>query len=295
MTSDLSEEGDLNRKKTHRERDSTEKQINLLFNDLERMVEAYKVSSVDIAAGSDMYLDNLALKPYLMSTVVGWAINSCFDHLITIRDLRAKEMLPNIATYTLLRAAMEHASQAIWHLDQDEVKTRQRRVLLQAARSASVREKALNAVIVKTGIRYEGDLEEINEHLIKMNKTVDQDKMEVITTKEVRESGITIRVNEAGALLQRQSSGSKEVNVIGGHWRLASGIAHANAGFGLMLLSQKGQTYDHASKGTTVKVEITEAELLRLLQPSIHLLDVALQLDKYRRGADTNKYPTFSK
>jgi len=273
---------------TQQEREFAEKQLYPLFNDLGLMAEAYKLSSVSAAADSNMRLDDLALKPHLMSVEVGWAISSCFDHLVTVRNLAVKDLLPNIATHTLLRAAMEHASLAIWHLDPDEAEERRHRVLLQGARSASLVEKALDIAAAKTKISFA-------DRLIKINKIAHQNGVKAITAKEGRESNIKARVFAAGALLQRQSSGSKEVNVVGALWAATSGIAHSNTPFGLMMLNRKALTQDHESESTTFEMEITQVELLRLFQPSIHLLEVALQLDKYRRGADIDKYPTFSK
>ena len=67
-------------------------------------------------ASSAMGGDDKRLKPYHISHASWASLSHAGDHLLALRALLATGLIPMFAPYTLIRAALENASMAVWLL-----------------------------------------------------------------------------------------------------------------------------------------------------------------------------------
>ena len=232
---------------------------------------------------SDISIDDQALKPYLMTTEVQWALASCIDHLETVRNLVVSNCIPNVAAFTLIRSAIEQGTLAIWCLDPDDPQERRRRVLLQAARSAKLGDDALADIPTTSGAAFESKLKKINTLASKL-------KVAPIEKSEYSMAKIKNRVAEIGELIQSLGLGSKDVNLISTAWRVTSGIAHANTFAGLMLLNRSAVVTYPETDSVGVRMFTSEVEIARLFQLSSWVLQIALDVTRFRLGLSDKKY-----
>lgn len=277
------------------DRDPTAHQIEVarghllsLFQDFDSLVEEYSSIFMHRSLLTSMALDDQALKPYLLTTEVQYALSSCIDHLQTVRNLTAADLLPNLATYTLFRSALEHASLVMWLLDPDEQNERRKRVLVQVATGAKLLDSALEDIENAMSISFEAKLSKINAKASSLG-------LDLVTTSDIRSSGIKSRVAWSGMVLQTLGVGSDGSNLISTVWQSASGIAHANGSAALMLLNRRALVDHEDTQSTTFHISTSEVEISRIFQLSLYLLEAVLHLAKFRAGLEILKYPSFSK
>ena len=257
-----------------------------LFQDFDALVEEYPSTFMHRSPLTSMAIDDQALKPYLMTTEVQYALSSCIDHLQTVRNLTAADLVPNLATYTLIRSAIEHASLAMWFLDPDDQNERRKRVLVQAATGAKLVENALEGIENAVTISFDAKLLKINEVAASLG-------LDIITKSDIRSSGIKSRVTWSGMVLQTLGVGTDGSNLISTVWQSASGIAHANSSAALMLLNRRALVDHEDTQSTTFHISTSEVEISRIFQLSIYLLAAVLHLAKHRAGLEMAKYPSF--
>ncbi|WP_138315007.1 hypothetical protein [Rhodoluna limnophila] len=262
--------------------------LGALFQDFDALVLEFSSTFQHRSMTSAIGLDDLALKPYLLTTEVQYALSSCIDHLQTIRNLTATDLIPNLAAYTLVRSALEHASLAMWFLDPDDPQERRRRVLVQAARGAKLLCNALEDIEISANPTLEVKLKKINNTVVSLG-------LSPITNSEIQTPGIKARVRWSGQVLQDLGVGSDGINLISTVWQSASGIAHANSSAGLMLLNRRALEDHDETSSTTFHISTSEVEIASLFQLSLYFLTTVVQLAKYRQGLASVKYPSFSK
>lgn len=260
----------------------------LLFRDFDALVEEYLSTFMHRSPLSTIAMDDQALKPYLLTTEVQYALSSCIDHLQTVRNLAAVDLLPNVATYTLFRSALEHASLAMWLLDPDDQSERRKRVLVHAATGAKLLDSALEDIENAFSTSFEAKLSKINAKASSLG-------LDIVTKSDIRSSGIKSRVAWSGMLLQTLGVGSSGSNLISTVWQSASGIAHANSPAALMLLNRRALVDHEDTQSTTFYISTSEVEISRIFQLSLYLLESVLHLAKFRTGLEMSKYPNFSK
>ncbi len=263
-------------------------QLDTLFLNFEGLVQEFSSAFELKNIGQTFATDDLALKPYLLTTEVQFALSSCIDHLQTLRNLTVCDLIPNLAAYTLVRSAIEHASLAMWYLDPEDPDERRRRVLVQSATGATLLAKALEDIGVSGTPSLETKLGKISEKAVSLG-------LEPVSQAEIKRSSIKDRVRWSGVVLQGLGVGSEGSNLISTVWQSASGIAHANSSAGLMLLNRRALVDHEETKSTTFHISTSEVEVARLFQLSIYLLETVLHLVKFREGLEADKYPSFSK
>jgi hypothetical protein len=259
-----------------------------LFQEFDVLVFEFSSCFQRRSMASDFGLDDLALKPYLLTTEVQYALSSCIDHLQTIRNLTAVDLVPNLAAYTLVRSALEHASLAMWFLDPDDDKERRRRVLVQAARGAKLIGNALEDIDISANPTFDVKLAKINKKALALG-------LSPVTKSEIQTPGIKARVRWSGQVLQTLGVGSDRINLISTVWQSASGIAHANSSAGLMLLNRRALEGHRETNSTTFHMSTSEVEIASLFQLSLYFLTTVVHLAKHRQGLDDVKYPSFGK
>jgi len=235
------------------------------------------------SSNSELAIDDQALKPYLMTTEVQWALSSCIDHLGTVRNLVVSDCIPNVAAFTLIRSALEQGALAIWCLDPDDAKERRRRIFLQSARSAKLADDALADLQPAAHPSFESKLEKINT----LARVIG---VEPIKQNECSAAKIKSRITEIGAIMRSLGLGSEEVNLISTAWQVTSGIAHANTFAGLMLLNRSAVVTYAETESVGLKMSTSEVEIARLFQLSTWVLLIALDVTKFRLGLTDNKY-----
>lgn len=96
----------------------------------------------DAQPGSQLALDDALTHPYDMSHSVAVSIGCALDHLQALRTLVVDaHALHMAAPFTLTRAALENAAQAVWLSSPPERETRVRRRLQMAVRDVQERHK----------------------------------------------------------------------------------------------------------------------------------------------------------
>ena len=259
-----------------------------LFLEFDDLIVSHSAILHKRSRTSALYLDDEAIKPYLLSTETQFAVSSCIDHLLTVRNLTAQDLIPNLAAYTLIRSAVEHASLAMWFLDPDDPNERRRRVLIQAAKGAKLLEDALKDIGISGSLSFDDKFRKINAKTVSL-------QLNPITMAEVKNSGIKARVRWSGLILQGLGVGAKEFNLVSTVWQIASGIAHANTSAGLTLLNRRALMESEETQSTIFNVSTSEVEIARVIQICIYLLGAVIHLARYRAGLEVTKYPTFSK
>lgn len=288
MTGHKAQQGaDFDREPTPDQIEGARGHLRSLFQDFDALVEEYSSTFMHRSPISSMAIDDQALKPYLLTTEVQYALSSSIDHLQTIRNLTAVDLIPNLATYTLVRSALEHASLAMWFLDPDDQQERRRRVLLQAARGAKLLGNALEDIEISANPSFAAKL-------LKINTKAESLGLSLITNAEIQTPGIKARVRWSGQILQALGVGSDGINLISTVWQSASGIAHANSSAGLILLNRRALEDHSETKSTTFHISTSEVEIASLFQLSLYFLTTVLHLAKHRNGLDASKYPRLS-
>lgn len=262
--------------------------LTYLFKELDDLIIANSAILEHRSPSSPLTLDDEALHPYLLSTEVQFALSSCIDHLQTVRNLTAVDLVPNLATYTLIRSAIEHASLVMWFLDPEDPDERRKRVLVQAAKSAKLIEDALEDLGLSRTSSFERKFKNITDKTASLG-------LDPVTMAQVKNSGIKARVQWSGLVLRGLGVGDDKTNLISSVWQAASGIAHANSSAGLTLLNRKTLMENEETRSTVFNISTSEVEVSRVFQLCIYLLGAVVHLARNRAGLEISKYPTFSK
>lgn len=238
-------------------------------------------SRVAVQPGSRLYSDDQLTNPYqIISHAVALSIGGARDHLHALRCLVVDAgALHMAAPFTLVRAAMENAAQALWLLRPPEQRVRVTRRFQMAVRDARERHRAMRLLI---------DAEDA--HLL-------DDRDHALADQEARFAGLAeaagisrheVLRNAPGWAAMIKAAGSDDGAPSGdnleGLWRIGSGYAHGQSWslLGTASLEQLGAQLDDP---TILEYRITAdvPTVWTMASSAVLLLNEALHLRERQR------------
>ncbi|WP_163512199.1 hypothetical protein [Fodinicola acaciae] len=222
----------------------------------------------DPAAGSSLLGDDNATAPYHISHAVISALVSAVDHLDGLRQLITRaQVIHGRVPFTLLRAALENASIAVWLLAPQSRNERVfRRLRLQWADfSDGENARAL------TDVPANKSLEERKQKLQDLARArgLEQERIAQIAARPVAWSTIVGLAAEEGTPLDRN-----DATLI---WMLCSGIAHGRTWAALNLLDRE-EVSRAAERVLHVKLTASEKNILVIAQCTAAMIQAGWSL-----------------
>lgn len=166
--------------------------------------------------------DDIALNPFKASTNIEWSLNSALNHLQTSCNFGVPDVVTSMPSFTLLRAAIEHASLAIWLIDEDDMDIRRRNNLAFTVECFKQADKLEAHLRTNQKIRPGQQLSKVNEVCKKL-------KFASLPGEPEGLLSISKRVEYAGALLVDCGIGTEGNNLTRALYGRASLVTHANS------------------------------------------------------------------
>lgn len=190
-----------------------------LFQEIDKW-GAGEAQPVDVQRGSRTAGDDSVTAPYHLSHAVAVALGAAQDHLHALRTLVADAgTLHTSSPFTLVRAAMEGAAQALWLLQPDDRRVRALRRFKMAVRDADERRRA-HMRILEMNPKENVEREQLFKAAC--DRFVELAEPSGITRQEVmeRSAGFGTMVAASGPYA------GVSCEQMEGMWRMASGYAH---------------------------------------------------------------------
>lgn len=164
--------------------------------------------------GSPLHADDARTHPYQLSHAVWLALSHAVDHLNCLRTLlRDVQVIHMFAPYSLVRAALENASAAVWMLQPPSRASRVCRRLRLAVANISNGDAAKQLAGLKGGRPRNEQMDTVRE---------------VARRAGVSETEAVQRVRYQDVVAGAASALGQDTVVIPFAWRLCSGIAHGD-------------------------------------------------------------------
>lgn len=193
-----------------------------LFAEIDKW-NAGEAEPAQVQAGSRTAADDEATDPYHLSHAVAVALGAAHDHLHSLRTLIADAgTLHTSSPFTLLRAAMEGAAQALWLLEPDDRRVRVLRRFQMAVRDADER-RGTHVRIMADDLSRTAEAE--RRFAAACDRFAELSGRSGIARQEVlqRSKGFGAMVAASGP------AAGVSAEQMEGMWRLASGYAHGQS------------------------------------------------------------------
>lgn len=247
----------------------------LLYAQLRRLNSLKRsgvLDDIELRERSKLWDDDRRTDYNPVSHQIAHAIGSASDHLDTLRRL-VPSGIPAMASFTLLRTAIEASCVAVW-LMSGNAKRRVKRSLQLTVSDRSVNEQLASSLGTANPRG--------REHM--------RSRIEGLWQKERLGEGIDSLPTITDIILsaQRNISSTMPLDPIDA-WRACSGIAHGNQSSSLHLLERR--LVDHNERSGTYVVTTSIAVLAQFLGIALDCLASAASLRKIAAGAE---YPSES-
>ncbi len=196
--------------------DEAYRRLHQVFEHIERWGATSAV--VQVHRDSRLASDDALTDPYQVSHAVAISIGAALDHLLALRALIIDAgSLPMAAPFTLTRAALESAAQAVWLLAPPEQSVRVRRRLQMAVRDARERDQ-----LAKTLMGSRHDAAALSERLERFASLAERAGLNR-TVLDGHFPGFGRMVHEAG------SHADINPEYVRALWQIGSGYAHGQS------------------------------------------------------------------
>jgi hypothetical protein len=227
-------------------------------------------SPVEVQDGSRMAADDVLADPYHLSHAIAVSIGVARDHLQALRALVVDAGVLHMATpFTLGRAALESAAQALWLLEPDDQRERVMRRFQMAVRDAKERHAATDLL----GIARPETLQRRLDRLADLGEAAGVTRHDVLR----RAPGWAKMVHAAGPTAGVTGEQLESL------WNIASGYAHGQSWSLLSVGSLDPLTDPEASDVTSYLITADVPQVWTLTSTAVLLLQRALALREKHR------------
>jgi hypothetical protein len=257
---------------------SNEQLVELTNSKVARLAEAADTAQEQpVEHGSEAALLDELTKPRQWSSAVSNALWGSVDHLQTLVDLLRLPVRP-LAPYTLLRAAVENASLALWLVAPSERETR----LLRALRLAI-------ADVRDSGPVHEIAGNTIDPVAVRVAKIVSAGKRAGLTDTQLKQKDSwTEIVTAADRVFHRRGDRAVEFS-----WRAGSGIMHARD-WARMAVLERGEVIDDGGETLTMSVTTSFTAVLYSVMATERIILEVTRLSNASRRAGMDFQDTAS-